>query len=254
MASLQGRTVIVTRPADQSDGLVLALEQAGARPLAFPTLTIEPVEISAADRQKILDLDQYRIVFCVSPNAARLGLDALSDYWPQWPVQQLWLAVGPATGAAMEGWGLNLLTGSQGATSETLLDLPELKMVAGERVLILRGEGGRDHMANTLRERGARVDFLELYRRGLPAADPSPLWAALQSPEPPILTVTSGDALRNLMIMAEKHLNRLKQCPLIVISGRLAEFARQQGFSRVWLAASPATSDIMDTLHNNQNN
>src|SRR5690606_30528777 len=138
-----------------------------------------------------------------------------------------------------------------GATSETLLDDPQLKMVAGERILILRGEGGRETLADTLRERGARVDYLELYRRVQPSVDPAPLFAALDQTPLPILTVTSGDGLRNLMAVADKRLNRLQQCPLIVISGRLGEFARQPGFATVWQAASPATADIMATLNNN---
>lgn len=252
MVALQGRTVVVTRPADQAGDLVAALAQAGARPLAFPTLAIEPRDLSTADRQNILDLDQYRAVICVSPNAARLGLDALADYWPQWPAQQLWYAVGPATGAAMQDWSLPVTVGQQGATSETLLDDPDLKMVAGEKILILRGEGGRETLAETLRERGAIVDYLELYRRVTPQIDPAPLWSALDQHPAPILTVTSGDGLRNLMAVADKQLNRLQQCPLVVISGRLATFAHQQGFEQVWLAASPATPDIMAALHNNQ--
>lgn len=253
MATLQGRTVVVTRPAEQAGDLIAALEQAGAVPLAFPTLAIEPRELTPADRQKILNLDQYRAVICVSPNAARLGLDALADYWPQWPVQQLWFAVGPATGAAMQDWGLPVTVAQQGSTSETLLDDPQLKMVAGEQILILRGEGGRETLAETLRERGAKVDYLELYRRVQPAIDPASLWSALDQQPTPILTVTSGDGLRNLMTVADKHLNRLRQCPLVVISGRLAEFARQQGFTQVWLAASPATPAIMTTVHNIKN-
>lgn len=250
MNALQGRTVVVTRPADQAGDLLAALAQAGAVPLALPTLAIEQRPLDQADRQKILDLDQYRAVICVSPNAARLGLDALADYWPQWPVQQQWFAVGPATGIAMQGWGLQVTVAQQGATSETLLDDPQLKMVAGEQILILRGEGGRETLADTLRERGARVDYLELYRRVSPAVDPAPLFAALDQIPAPILTVTSGDGLRNLMAVADKRLNQLQQCPLLVISGRLAEFARQQGFAEVWLAASPATPDIMAALHN----
>lgn len=248
MASLQGRTVVVTRPADQAQELMVALAQAGAQPLAFPTLAIEPRPLAPADHEIIQNLDRYYAVFCVSPNAAQLGLAALADYWPQWPVQQLWLAVGPATAAAMERWGVPVLAGPAGATSETLLDYPELQAVAGKRILILRGVGGRDTMADTLRERGATVDFLELYWRRLPEQDPAPLLDALGRQPPPILTVTSGDALRNLMKASDKHLNRLQQCPLVVISGRLAAFAQQQGFAQVWLAASPATPDIMAAL------
>ncbi|NPU94671.1 MAG: uroporphyrinogen-III synthase [Gammaproteobacteria bacterium] len=246
---LQGRKVVVTRPAGQEQDLMLALEQAGAKPLAFPTLAIEPREPDVADRQKILDLDRYYAVICVSANAARFGLDMLADFWPQWPVQQLWFAVGPATGEAMSDWGLNINVAQQGSTSETLLDHPALQDVSGQRILVLRGEGGRETLADRLRERGAQVDYLELYRRVKPATHPRPLLALLDQPECPILTVTSGDGLRNLMAMAGNRLNRLQQCPLLVISGRLAEFARQQGFVTVWQAASPAATDVIAALN-----
>lgn len=246
---LQGRKVVVTRPAGQELELVQALEQAGAKPLSFPTLAIEPREPDVADRQKILDLDRYYAVICVSTNAARLGLDLLADFWPQWPVQQHWFAVGPATGEAMSDWGLNLTVGQQGSTSETLLDHPLLQDVADQRILIMRGEGGRETMADTLRERGAQVDYLELYRRVKPATDPRPLLALLDQPDSPILTVTSGDGLRNLMALAGNRLHRLLQCPLLVISGRLAEFARTQGFATVWQAASPSAADMMAALN-----
>lgn len=244
----RGRTVVVTRPAAQAQELLQALEQAGASPLAFPTLAIEPREPDLADRQKILDLDRYYAVICVSANAARLGLDLLADFWPQWPLAQHWFAVGPATGEAMSDWGLNLTVAPQGATSETLLDQPLLHAVAEQRILILRGEGGRETLADVLRQRGARVDYLELYRRVKPDTDPRPLLALLDAPRLPILTVTSGEGLRNLMALAGNRLKRLQQCPLLVVSGRLAAFARKQGFTTVWQAASPDMDDMMAAL------
>ncbi|NIV28540.1 MAG: uroporphyrinogen-III synthase, partial [Anaerolineae bacterium] len=127
MTELEGATVLVTRPREQAAALCEPLQQAGARVIQLPTLAIEPLAIGPAQRSVILDLDQYAFVICVSPNAARLGLDVLADYWPQWPVQQQWLAVGPATGEAMADWGLNLKVAQQGATSETLLDWPQLQ-------------------------------------------------------------------------------------------------------------------------------
>lgn len=248
MTALAGTTVLVTRPREQSSELCQALQQTGARVILLPTLSIEPIPIAALQRNLILDLDRYQFVICVSPNAARLGLEALADYWPQWPVQQQWFAVGPATGTAMADWGLNLKVAQQGATSETLLDWPELQELSDHKILILRGEGGRETLADTLRQRGASVDYLELYRRMAPAEDPAPLLAALQQPDPLILTVTSGDGLRNLMTMVGPRLPRLQACPLVVVSGRLAEFARQQGFHDVTQAQSPAASDMIKAI------
>jgi len=247
LPDLGGLQVLVTRPRDQAAGLVEPLQQAGASVIELPTLAIEPLPLTGEARTRMLDLDQYAFVICVSPNAARLGLEALADYWPQWPVQQQWLAVGPATGEVMADWGLNLKVGQQGATSETLLDWPELQDLTDRKVLIMRGEGGRETLADTLRQRGARVDYLELYRRSQPTADTAPLLQALAC-GPVILTVTSGDGLRNLMAMVGGAGAQLQRCPLVVVSGRLAQFAREQGFPNVWQAQSPATSDIIQTL------
>lgn len=246
--TLAGKTIVVTRPREQSGEMIEALQALHADVLALPTLEIEPLQLDATARSRILDLDRYDWVICVSVNAVRLGLSALSDYWPQWPVQQQWVAVGPATGDELQQWQVNPRVAQQGSTSETLLDWPELQRLSNQRILILRGEGGRETLADTLRQRGAQVDYLELYRRVLPQVDPAPLQQCLQQGVTVILTVTSGDGLRNLMTLMGAQLESLRQCPLVVISGRLAQFAREQGFSRVIQAASPALQDVINTL------
>lgn len=247
----QAKTVVVTRPQEQSQALVEALQQAGASVLLLPTLAIDPIPIDYPQKAFVLDLDRYSIVICVSANAARIGLDVLSDYWPQWPVAQQWFAVGPATGQAMGEWGLNLKTAEQGSTSETLLDWPELQNLHGQRVLILRGEGGRETLAETLRTRGAQVDYLELYRRVMPQVNPAPLIEKLQQGQRVILTVTSGDGLRNLMaLVGDGQLSALCRCPMVVVSGRLAEFAQSLGFDSVLTADSPNTDDMIHCIQN----
>ncbi len=248
VATLADISVVVTRPQNQSQELVQKLTASGAEVIQFPTLDIQPIEPDPKAKAKILDLDRYDFVICVSTNAANFGLEALADYWPQWPVQQQWIAVGPATGHAMDGWQLNVKVAQQGATSETLLNWPELQNLCDKRVLILRGEGGRETLADTLRTRGAQVDYLELYRRALPQPDTSHLFQALDSAQSLILTVTSGDGLRNLMTLAGARLKRMQQCPLLVVSGRLAQFAREQGFTQLIEASSAASDDIIEAL------
>lgn len=245
---LQGKTVVVTRPQNQAQELCESVQAAGADVIRLPTLAIEPLLLTPQSKTIIMDLDRYEFVICVSPNAATLGLSELADYWPQWPAQQQWIAVGPATGAAMSDWQLNLAFAPQGSTSETLLDWPQLQSLTGKRVLILRGEGGRETLADTLKARGARVDYLELYKRVLPKPDTAVLTQALIGGESIILTVTSGDGLRNLMTLMKQHLARLQACPLLVVSGRLAQFAKEQGFSRIIEASSASSDDIVDAL------
>src|SRR5690606_38713491 len=109
-------------------------------------LCIESVPLSAADRQPLVDIDQYHAVFFVSVNAARLALQALDELWPQWPVGVHWLAVGPATADILAASGLPVEMPASGFDSESVLRLDCLRELHGKRVLICRGNGGRELM------------------------------------------------------------------------------------------------------------
>lgn len=97
--------VLVTRPDGQQQALVRALTEAGFAVSQQSSLCIEPLELSATERNLLLNLDQYHAVF-VSTNAARLALQALDALWPQWPVGVHWLAVGPATAEVLSAAGM----------------------------------------------------------------------------------------------------------------------------------------------------
>ncbi|MCG8534424.1 MAG: uroporphyrinogen-III synthase, partial [Pseudomonadales bacterium] len=125
---------------------------------------------------------------------------------------------------------------------------PELQNLQEKRVLILRGQSGRETLANTLRERGAQVDYLELYKRALPDVDASGLITPLAAGQRLNITVTSGDGLRNLMALVVEQLSHLQNCPLVVVSGRLAQFAKEQGFRQVIEANSASGDDIVQAL------
>ena len=162
--------VLVTRPAGQGEALAARLRAAGHEPALVPALRIEPLPLSGEHRRLLLDLDLYHAVFFVSANAAHHALDAMADLWPQWPVGLHWLAVGESTAAEIREAGLNPEYPRSGFNSEAVLALPCLAAVAEKRILICRGDGGRDWLAARLRERGATVDVIPFYRR-LPDPD-----------------------------------------------------------------------------------
>lgn len=157
--------VLVTRPEGQQQALVRALVEAGFTVSHQSALSIEPLDLSAAERSLLLHLDQYHAVFFVSTNAARLALSALDELWPQWPVGVHWLAVGPATAELLSAAGMAAELPRTGFDSEAVLELDCLRDLPGKRVLICRGDGGRELVAETLQRRGAEVDVLALYRR-----------------------------------------------------------------------------------------
>lgn len=246
--SLVGVRVLVTRPQPQANGLAQRLLACGAAAHVYSTIEIVPNVLSANEQGCIAELDRYSGVICISASAAELGVRLCADRWPQWPLHQTWYAVGPASGKPLQGWGLNLFIAEAGSNSETLLALPALNTVEGQRFLILRGNGGRETLADTLRSRGAQVDYLELYRRQPVANDPVELTAFLTGTGLRVVTVTSGESLDQLLLQAGEQANALRQCPLVVVSGRLAEYAQRQGFQTVYVAAGASDEALLQCL------
>jgi uroporphyrinogen-III synthase len=247
--ALAGLTVLVTRPQPQANQLATQLRAAGAEPVVWPLIEIVPVALSVQEEVCVAELDRYSGVICISAAAAELGVRLCADRWPQWPLHQTWYAVGPASGRPLQGWGLNLVVADAGSSSETLLALPALQAVDGQKFLIFRGNGGRETLADTLRSRGAQVDYLEIYRRQPVHNDRTRLDSFLAAAGRPIVTVTSGETLDQLLIQAGDRAPGLRQCPLVVVSGRLAEHARQQGFPDVHIAAGASDDALMRCLH-----
>ena len=123
---------------------------------------------------------------------------------------------------------------TQSFNSEALLALPEMREVNGKNIIIFRGAGGRELLAQALRERGARVEYAEVYKRAKPQADVSALLEELRQNKVQVVTATSSEAVHNLLEMAGKEgAQRLRALPLVVLSARIAEDARTLGFKSV---------------------
>ncbi|PCJ42977.1 MAG: hypothetical protein COA99_08020 [Moraxellaceae bacterium] len=252
-------SVLITRPEGQGKVLADELQALGLEALLFPTLEICPKQLSSSEQHCVEGLDCYSQIICVSANAAKIGLELLADYWPQWPVEQQWIAVGPATHDAMQGWGLHEVLLPEGAShSEGVLALDVLQTLDNQKILILRGVSGRELLAETLRERGATVDYLELYERKIPSPAPNILMQWLCSDAKKAIVVTSGDGLKNLLSLeqAAQRESGDRESPLfnivlIVVSQRLAEFAKHKGFVTVWVADGAADNAIVACINKN---
>jgi uroporphyrinogen-III synthase len=137
------------------------------------------------------------------------------------------------------------LTVEEGADSEALLTLPELQRVAGRRIAIFRGEGGREVLGDALRGRGATVEYVECYRRIRPRSDPAPLIAAWKSAALHAVTVSSAQGLANLFALLD--VNLLRGLPLFVPHERVAAEARRLGAQKV-LVAGPGDDEMFSAL------
>lgn len=230
---LAGLRVLVCRPRDQAHALCRALETAGARIRSFPTIEIQPLELSPAQRSLVQDLDLYQAVIAVSANAAKGLIEAASHWWPQWPLGIEWLAVGRQTGALMRAAGLDCRYPEGGMTSEDLLERPELKDIRDQRLLLCKGRGGREILAQSLRERGARLDELVLYERALPRYRPDQIRDALTDFDPQVVVALSGETLNNLLALGENTDRALRGRAVLVPGKRVAAQAEAAGFGQI---------------------
>ncbi len=244
---LSGCTLWLTRPAVQAEKLQQQLQQLGAQVLCLPMLMIEPLPLTGASKLRILDLDRYDLVFYVSSNAATLGLDAILGYWPQYPSHLMNFAVGPGTAAVLESFGLSVSYPTERMSSEAMLALPGLQHISGKKALIVRGVGGREILAESLRERGATVDYAELYQRILPDYDSQLLQKYFEQAPPQAVVITSAEALDNLRHFCATE-TLWQALPLFVSSERLAEHARKLGNTRAVVMAGASDTAIIGGL------
>lgn len=229
--------VLITRPADRAGELLDALKTAGADTLHLPALTIAALDEHQHSsqlqraRQSILDLDHYDALIFISVNAVEHGMAMIENYWPQLPVKQTYWAIGAATCKALAERGIRAAAGDGAMNSEALLARPELQSMTHQKIAIVRGLGGRETLAHTLRERGARVDYIECYQRQAPVASASEQCALIDRFQPNCSVVNSGETLLNLSHWLPSE-HPLFQCPIITPSERVTALARKLGYAR----------------------
>lgn len=225
--------LLLTRPEQECQALARSLAGEGIHGACLPLLGIEPLPETPQHSATICDLHRYTAVIVVSKPAARFGLELLDRYWPQPLADQPWFSVGAGTGQILVDYGLTVFWPKHGDDSEALLDLPELQAALEEamfpRVLIIRGEDGRNLLAERLQAQGLEVDYLPVYRRVLPAYPAGTLQQLIQVERLNALVVSSGQGLMHLQQLAADDWPTLAQLPLFVPSPRVAEMARTLG-------------------------
>lgn len=235
-APLTGKTVVVTRPRAQALPLAEAIAAAGGTPLFFPLLEISPASDPQPLNQALLRLPDYTLAIFISPNAVDYALPAILARGG-WPEKLTPAAVGPGTVKALAAYGVTgCIVPTERFDSEALLALPPLLAVNGKKVAIFRGDGGRELLADTLRERGAEVDCITCYRRSGPVDGVLPLLAAWRAGRLDALTISSSEGLRYLIDLLDAEGRAfLRQTPIFVPHERIAESAKQIGLLKVVL-------------------
>ncbi|NCS65775.1 MAG: uroporphyrinogen III synthase [Hydrogenophilales bacterium CG15_BIG_FIL_POST_REV_8_21_14_020_62_31] len=232
---LAGRGILITRPAEQSEGLAAVVEAQGGNAILFPALAIAPPENTRALAHAIGNLRDYDLIIFISPTSVERVWPFILERHGDWPHGFALAAVGQGTARALASYGAGtVLVSAAGADSESLLDLPALCELAGKHILIVRGEGGREMLADTLRQRGATVAYAEAYRRVKPLADARPLLALWRRNAIQAVTVTSREIVANLFeLLGQEGAELLRATPLFAMHERIAAAARDRGVTTV---------------------
>jgi len=242
---LSGIGVLVTRPREQADGLCALIEAVGGRAMRLPLLEIVAVDDPTPAVALLSRPNRWDWVIFASTNAVRFALAIHGGpYTPQRRTRIA--AIGQATAEALTKAGIRVdLIPKPQFNSESLLASSEMADVTGRSILIVRGEGGREHLAEILRARGAEVAYAEVYRRILPKAGIAHWIDLWRQGHIDVVTITSGEALNNLtQLLGETKHEFAERTPLVVIGPRVEKLARDQGWRYV-ISAEPASDQAV---------
>ncbi|MES2636831.1 MAG: uroporphyrinogen-III synthase, partial [Pseudomonadota bacterium] len=208
---LAGIYVAITRPVDQAKKLSQLICAAGGTPISYPLIEITSLNDYSQFESVISQVNQYDWAIFISSNAVQNGMPGLIKQG--FPAKLKFAAIGPVTAAELQSFGIKqVLTPSSHAKqgeeakvrfdSESLLTLPEMQAVNGKKVMIFRGVGGRDVLAETLKARGATVTFAECYQRINPQTNCDLLAQMWNEKKLHGIVVTSSEAMRHLLDLA----------------------------------------------------
>lgn len=261
-SSLDGVKVLICRPEPAASALGKQLIAAGAQCRQLPTISINPLPIENNLKQIGLQLDEFSHIIVISKHAAEIGLDFLEQYWPQWPIKQHWYGIGEATNKQLSAFGIapeQPVSAASHFDSETLLAHPRLQNVNAQKVLILKGKGGRDVLRESLTGRGAQVVEAELYERSLPSYSIETIRQHLLAFAPAYIVALSAETVENLLKLASwipdqaSETNAiLQQAIWILPSMRVAEFAQTQQLRHYLLPAALTGEAIIEEILTSQ--
>jgi uroporphyrinogen-III synthase len=258
---LRNLGVAITRPVDQAKKLSKLITEAGGTPILFPLIEITELSDYSQFDTVIQDIAEYDWVIFISSNAVQNGMPRLIKQTARLgiPSNLQFGAIGPVTASELKAFGVKEvlmpanLDGNESKVrfdSESLLALPELNKVDGKKILLVRGVGGRDVLAEKLTERGAQVTFAECYRRINPQTNCDLLVQLYSNNKLHGIVITSSEAMRHLLDLAGDS-EWLKNMTLFVNHARIAEVPLQLGL-KVVVADAPGDEAMLALVLDSQ--
>lgn len=234
--------VLVTRPKQRATGLCQLITQAGGTALHFAAIEINPPADSHSREYARAHIAEFDLAIFISPTAVETTLEFLGTI----PANIRLSAIGSRTANALETMGLNIDIVPDGHDSESLLEHPQLQaeQLTGTKIVIFRGEGGRQLLGDSLRSRGAEVYYADMYLRSAPTSA-AELDRYLEQAD--IITISSNQGLQNLYDLAPDK-DRLVRHALVVPGERGVMLAKALGFSNIFVAENATDEACMNAL------
>ncbi|MEX2354124.1 MAG: uroporphyrinogen-III synthase [Gammaproteobacteria bacterium] len=241
--SLDGYKILVTRPGLQGENLCRLINDAGGEAIPFPVIRIVPSQQPGPGQFRQLLAGSSHIIF-VSRNAVVFAAQLAGDL--QASLQgKIVFAVGAGTLQELEERGVvDIRSPGPQSGSEAVLALDELEesQISGRHILIIRGNGGRELLRETLAARGAQVRYADVYQRIKPDVDQVIVDSLWQDTRPDVIVITSAQGLKNLLVMSgEANRENLSGKRLVVMSSRLKSLAENSGFTFPAMVAGEQT-------------
>ncbi|MGA7181585.1 MAG: uroporphyrinogen-III synthase [Thiobacillaceae bacterium] len=250
-APLRHKTIVITRPKEQAEHLAELIQSSGGEALIFPAIEIrDPAETETLDA-RIDRLDDFDLAIFISPTAVTKAMERVSQRRAL-PSTLKIAAIGQGSARELNRLGVNdVLVPATRFDSEALLDLPAMQQMRGKRVIIFRGEGGRALLAETLKKRGATVDYAECYRRACPDTPVSELLQRGWKNEIHGIVITSSEGMHNLHDMiGESGAAWLKSTPVFVSHPKIEQVGRKLGLTRLIVAEGGDEAMLQSIIDN----
>ena len=243
--TLTGLCIAITRPIDQAKKLSALIEQSGGTPIFFPLIEIMPLKDYSQFETVISEIGHYDWAIFISSNAVQNGMPRVLKHGM--PANLKFAAIGPVTAAELNTFGIKqVLTPIERFDSDALLALPEMHAMQGKKVVLFRGIGGRDVLADTLKLRGAQVTFAECYQRTNPQTNCDLLAKLYHEKKLHAIVVTSSEAMRYLIDLAGDS-NWLNQVTLFVNHARVAELPISLNLN-IYIASLPGDDGMFKCI------
>lgn len=249
--TLENCRILVTRPKPQGVELCERIRAKQGNPLFFPTLEIVPTENMTKAEQQIALLKDYDWLIFTSPQAVYHGVPVIKKQLGLLPDTLRFAAIGGGTLQALQRENISsAICSGKEWSSEGLLDLPELHDIRGKRIAIIKGEGGREKLTESLSLRGAAVLNIAVYQRRMPIdVNLHEYLDLLKKQKIDIIVSASGASMLNLLQMTgEVYQDLLLPIPIVVVSERLVMLAEGMHFRHVFLADNASHDNILKAL------